>query len=430
MARSAAEVAELVNGVSKDAFTEWARLSLLQKRIDGKLIRTWMPSNADTEYKDLFRKASSPWLLFVRDCIAQGLIVDGYSDDIVWEEVWQANGMDGRQGDINREVVGLGRSYLLLLPAKDGGVAIRPLSGLTTYAVYSDPWEEFPDFTITRIGKQKASFWDSEWVVVDADAMYRFKGDPRRSPTGMVTTEHGRSYTPVVQLSNTLSVDGTPRSSIAPLVPIYQRVVDATFTLQMVQRYGAFPMKWMAGGEIAKNADGTPAVRASVDTLLHASGTSGETARFGSFDATNLEQVVAALEKHLSDLFTTAQVPPQYTGKVVNMSAEGIAAAEAGYFRNVAERQTSLGEGYELAMRVGADYLGQTEAAEDTSSQVEWADVSSRSLAQISDAIVKLATVGAPIEMLFGLLPGWSKQDVLEAAQIVRDRKAIEPPAA
>jgi hypothetical protein len=109
------------------------------------------------------------------------------------------------------------------------------------------------------------------------------------------------------------------------------------------------------------------------------------------------------------------------------MSAEGIAAAESGYFRNIDDRKMSLGEGYELWLRTAAAILGDEDAANDTSSQAHWADVSSRSLAQISDSVVKLATVGAPLEMLFALVPGWTKTDALEAAAYVRAQpKAIE----
>ena len=419
-----AQIGELLDPLKQDMRAEWGRLATLQKRIDGQLVRTWMPDNADAEYRDLFRKASSPWLAFVRDCIAQGLLVDGYTSERVWAEAWQANGMDGRQGAVNREIVGLGKSFGLSLPADGGGVVMRPLSALHTYAVFARPWDEYPQWVLSRTGKKKASFWDSEWVLVDAEAAYWFTGDPR-TPIDVRTDEHGLGYCPVVQLSNTLAMSGEPESSVSSAIPIYQRIVDATFTLQMVQRYGAFPQKWMAGGELATDANGNPLVRSSVDGLIHASGTSGETARFGTFDPADLDKVVAALDAHIKHLSAVCQVPPHYLlGAVVNMSAEGIAAAESGYFRNVADRQMSIGEGYEQWLRTAAAIIGDGEAAQATSSQVHWADVSSRSLAQISDAVVKLATVGAPLELLFAMVPGWSKTDVIDAATFVRENRA------
>lgn len=426
MALDATQIGELIAAKKTEIRAEWSRLATLQKRIDGKLVRTWMPDNADAEYRDLFRKASSPWLAFVRDCIAQGLLVDGYSSERVWAEAWQANGMDGRQGALNREVVGLGKAYGLSLPAEGTGVVMRPLSALRTYAHYTRPWDEYPEWALTRIGKQGANFWASEWLFVDDEAAYWFDGDAG-APLNLRVDTHDLEFTPVVQLSNTLALSGQPESSVEAAVPIYQRVVDATFTLQMVQRYGAFPQKWMAGGELAKDANGNPLVRSSVDSLLHASGEAGETARFGTFEPADLDKVVAAVDAHIKHLSAVCQVPPHYLlGAVVNMSAEGIAAAESGYFRNVADRQMAIGEGYELWMRTAAAILGDEEAAQATSSQMHWADVSTRSLGQISDAVLKLATVGAPLELLFAMVPGWSKTDVLDAATAVRETRATQ----
>jgi hypothetical protein len=424
VALDASGIGELIDSKTTDIRTEWGSLSTLQKRIDGKLVRTWMPENADAEYRDLFRKASSPWLAFVRDCIAQGLLIDGYTSEVVWAQAWQANGMDGRQGALNREIVGLGKAFGLSLPAAGDGVVMRPLSALRTFASFARPWDEYPSWVLTRIGKQSASFWQSEWLFVDDTAAYWFSGDPR-TPQGLRIDEHGLDFTPVVQLSNSLAMGGDPESSVAAAVPIYQRIVDATFTLQMVQRYGAFPQKWMAGGELARDANGNTLVRSSIDGLIHASGETGESARFGTFDPADLNQVVGALDAHIKHLSAVCQVPPHYLlGAVVNMSAEGIAAAESGYFRNVADRQMAIGEGYEQWMRTAAAVLGDDGAAQATSSQVHWADVSSRSLGQISDAVLKLSTVGAPLELLFAMVPGWSKTDVLEAAAAVRAQRA------
>ena len=70
------------------------------------------------------------------------------------------------------------------------------------------------------------------------------------------------------------------------------------------------------------------------------------------------------------------------------------------------------------------------DAADDTAAEIHWRDTSTRSLAQTSDAVVKLATVGAPLEMLFALIPGWSKSDAIEAADHVRSNGSQSLPEA
>lgn len=430
MAMSVAELGEKCGAYMNDARMEWQRLGMLQRHIDGKLVNTWMPSDADLEYKDVLRKSVGPWLAFVRDAIAQGIRIDGYSDDDVWKQVWQANNMDGRQGAINREVVGLGRSFLMTIPRKNVAgatqVVMRPLSARHTFAVYDDPWDEYPSLVLSRLRSPfKGPFWDGEWAVFDNEAMYRFEGSPG-GPRNVEVTEHGFEYTPVVKISNSLTLDGKAESSVERLIPIYKRIVDATFTLQMTMRYGAFPQKWMAGGEIARDATGKPLLRSSVDGLIHAEGASGETARFGTFAAAVVADVVAGVDANIRDLAATAQIPPHYLlGNVINMSAEGIAAAETGYQRNIEERKEAMGEGYELGMRTAAALLGLEQSAQNTSSQVHFQDVAARSLAQAADAVQKLGALDAPLELLFALVPGWTKTDAMEAAAYARQQQAV-----
>jgi hypothetical protein len=401
--------------LQQDARAAWAPISTLQKHIDGQLLKTWMPENADAEYRDLLRKAASPWLGFARDAIAQGCIVAGYTNTDIWERAWRANGMDGRQDVVTRDAVGFGRGFLAILPGADSdSVVMRPMGAADTYAVYDDPWDEYPRYVLHRRKPRsmRQTFWQGEWMLLDEELIYRFSGTPA-SPVDVKTQPHGMGAAPVVGVSNTL--DPSPQSSIADKVSVYKRIVDATFTLQMLQRYGAFPQKWMAGGDVDPN------LRSSVDGLLHASGDAGETARFGAFPAADLDKAVTALDAHIKHFSAVVQVPPHYLlGAVVNMSAEGIAAAEAGYHRNLSARKKALGEGYELSMRTAAAMLGDEAAATSTSDQVDWENVSSWSLSQVTDAVQKMESITGPLEQLFRMMPGWTKKDAEEAAAAAR----------
>lgn len=406
-----------------DARAAWAPMQTLQRHLNGQLLRTWMPENADAEYRDLLRKSASPWLGFARDAIVQGCIVSGYSNDDIWERAWRANGMDGRQEVSTRDAVGFGRGFVGILPAAGGqGAVMRPMSALDTYAVYEDPWDDYPQYVLHRRKPRRGrdTFWQGSWMFVDETAIYRFQGTPA-NPEGLTVEEHGMEAAPVVAISN--SLDTVPVSSIEETVPVYRRIVDATFTLQMLQRYGAFPQKWMAGGDVS------PELRASVDSLLHASGDAGETTRFGAFPAADLDKAVQALDAHIKHFAAVVQVPPHYLlGAVVNMSAEGIAAAEAGYHRNLGARKKAIGEGYELALRTAAAMLGDEAAAASTSDQIEWENVSSWSLAQVTDAIQKLEMSTGPLEALYRMVPGWTKKDAEEAAAAARALRAESSP--
>lgn len=422
-AMTEAEISQLVGEFFPKARQEWARLSTLQKKIDGKLTRTWMPDSADLEYKDLFRKSSTPWLDFAGTALGQGCRVDGFSEQAVWQRAWQSSGMDGRQGHVTRQAIALGYSFIASIPHRDPQkVVMRPMSSLKTFAVYDESWDEHPEVALHLIEGTLEKPDSQKWMLITASGVHTFRGG-WKTPREVEFTDHGLGYTPVTRIG--ASYDDVPRSVVEPALPVYNRVVDATFTLQMVQRYGAFPQKWMAGGEALDDK-----VRVAVDSLIQASGVNGETARFGTFQPADLDQVVKALESHIRHMLAILQVPPTYGpfAAMVNMSAEGIAAAEAGYFRHLGDLRDPLGEGYELALRTSGDMLN---VAVPDEAEVSWADVSSRSLSQAADAIQKLASLPddqrPPMEMLLGFIPGWKPADAIAAASQARASAPIVP---
>src|SRR5690606_20272396 len=154
---------------------------------------------------------------------------------------------------------------------------------------------------------------------------------------------------PVVRVLHSFDLTGPPVGEVQPVIPVQDRIVDATFTLQMVAKYGAFPQRWIAGlnpgeplrdsdGEILRDGDGQPLmpkIQAYVDHIITAS---DPDTKFGTFNAANLDAYVNALEAHIRHLAAVTQTPPHYLlGSLVNLSAEALAAAEAGLLRRQQE---------------------------------------------------------------------------------------------
>lgn len=392
--------------VREEASRHWSNLRVLSRNLDGLLTNSWMPEGADLEYRDLMRKARSPWLRYAARAIAQGLIVDGYSDSGVWRGVWQASGMDGRQSALNEEVVSYGYAFLLVFPG-DAGVVMRPLSARNTFAWTEDPWQDSPDLVIHRVS-------DRLWRVFDDEKMVEFSGDLDR-PTDVVETFHGLGVNPVVPILSQFPMDGNlPESLVMPGLPAYRRIVDATFALQMTQRYAGFPQKWQSGGELSVDEAGEADIRPSVDSLLHSD---DPTSKFGTFQAADLNQVIQAVDKHIQDLAVFTQIPPHYLlGKVVNLSSEALAATETAYNRLVGTVRESVGEGYEQALRIGAAIVGLEDASRDLSGEVHWKPTAIRALGSAVDAVQKLHATGMPRELSYTLIPDFTQTDIELAA--------------
>jgi hypothetical protein len=412
---------------------ERLRLRRFVRYARGKQKLPWLPDNVESEYRDIANKSASNWIDLVIRSTAQGLYVDGYGDRTdngdLWEQAWQANGMDARQHSLHRAVLTLGYSYLIAFPSDEGdeaGVWLRPESATSLSAIYADPSDEWPISAVREVTK------DKRYEYYTAEGRYTIDG---KGPAAKVSfAEHGVDHCPVVAMRSSLDLLGTPMGEVEQVIPIQDRIVDATFTLQMVAKYGAFPQRWISGIDISKPlvdsqgeviTDGAgnplfPTIKAYVDHILTAVDTD---TKFGQFAAADLGQYVEALEAHIKHLAAITQTPPHYLlGSLVNLSAEALAAAEAGLQRKIGEKRVVLGEGYEQAMRLCAAILDDEAAAEDLSSQVRWRDVESRSLAQVADALLKLNQLGVPVQVLLKMIPGFTQQDIEEAEQAIEEQ--------
>jgi hypothetical protein len=408
------EAVAAASALENDGRVEWARLRRFVRYARGSQKLPWLPDNAETEYRDIAKKSASNWLDLVIRAVAQGLHVDGYGDiaedSPVWEQGWQANGWDARQHAHHRSIFTCGYGFVFVLPSDDG-VWMRPEAATKVSALYEDPSDEWPVRALRVIGDGRST--PLRWELYDEVARYTITGASGARKVQVL--EHGVGVCPAVQMRSSLDLLGTPMGEVEPVIPIQDRIVDATFTLQMVAKYGAFPQRWIAGIKVPEDADGNPLppqIKAYVDHILMAADVD---TKFGQFAAADLRQYVEALEAHIKHLAAITQTPPHYLlGSLVNLSAEALAAAESGLQRKIGEKRAVLGEGYEQALRLAALVLGDEDAAMDTSSQVHWQDIESRSLAQTADAILKLKDI-VPRPMLLQMIPGWTETDVNEA---------------
>jgi hypothetical protein len=181
----------------------------------------------------------------------------------------------------------------------------------------------------------------------------------------------------------------------------------------MAQQYAAFRQRWVTGMAPPIDENGNPMepFKARVDGLFVAEDAD---TKFGEFGATDLKGYLDSRESTIQHIATLSQVPPYHLlGKLVNLSAEALAAARDGLDRKVGERESLFGEAWEQTLRLAGLAAGDEAAWEDTAAQVVWRDTSARSLAQTVDALGKLVTMlGVPPQELWEKIPGVTQTDV------------------
>lgn len=421
------------------------RLDRIHEYLRNKVCNVYVPRSASQEYRQLVDQARVPVLPLVVTEIAQNLFVEGYrparksENAAVWD-IWQANRMDARQASIYRAALSYGYAYATALPGRPRGApatarpstaTIRPYSPRRMIAVYDDPVnDEWPEFALAVSTGLESGQQVVRLRVYDDTSVYELVGSmDGGTPVLRSTSQHELGVCPVVRWLNEYGdVDDGSQGEVEQLIPLQDQLSNITFGLLMAVQYAAFKQKWVTGEQVDEDENGVPreSYNPAVNRMFKAE---SEGARFGEFSETNLDGYLNSRDSTLRLVSSLAQIPPHVlasSGAVANLSADALAAIEAGLQRKVADRKTSFGESTEQLLRLAGLAAGNREAWEDTSSQVVWRDTESRSLAQVADALGKIAQMlGVPVQALWERIPGVTQQDLERWKALAAEQDAV-----
>lgn len=402
-----------------------------------------MPTGANREYKKLAEHAQAPWGRRVVTAVTDQLYVEGYrgtdGDYAGPWGYWQANGLDARQIPVHDAAIAYGLAYVTVLPGTSfTGQPMPKIRGLDPsemVTVYEDPaWDDWPAFALRARPAKVKGKPGFALDIYDDTAIHRLLCDAAGDDlTWLTYDEHGAGICPVVRFANNLDLRGRADGEVEPFIPLLGRIDQTTFDRLVVQRFGAWVVRFITGMTPPEGLDGESvdewrrrtAQALKVSDFLVAEDAD---AKIGSLPATSLDGFINAHDADVRALAAVSQTPVhELIGQMANLSAEALAAAEASLTRKIERRKHSLGEAWEQTLRLGALIMGDAAAAEDTASQVTWKDMESRSLAQAADALGKIAQMlGVPVELLWEKIPGWTQQDVERAKTLAQTGGSLE----
>lgn len=419
------EVGARAAAMLSNARREWARLRTLVRYAAGFARQPWTPPDADAEYRDLARKCQTPWAGLAIRSKTQGLTADGHTSARVWREIWLRNAMPARQDAILRDAATTGYSWLIGGLSDAEEYVIEPCSSTRGYASWADSWlfEMYPIEFLRLVRDSKGDEGKGQlWQYIDAEARWTIEGNPAKRHRVVAVDEHPFGVCPVSMIPNDGGLDGMPVGEIEPLTRTLDRISDATFALQVNQRYGAFPQKWASGwpeARIDANGDEVePEINANVDSLITTDIPEG---RFGNFAATDLRQVIEAQETHIRHLLSVAQVPPYYLigGSLANTSEQLIYATEMGRRRKIIDAQELMTDRFGAILDLGAEWIGDTDGL-DPEARVMWRAVDIYPLPVAADAFSKMRAGGMSPERALSYMPGMSADDIAAEAALIR----------
>lgn len=232
---------------------------------------------------------------------------------------------------------------------------------------------------------------------------------PIPNPMGMI---------PLVELRNQTLLDDAPISDIDGVIAMQDAINLVWAYLMNALDYATLPQRVVTGADMPKvpvlDATGQPVGERplDLDTLVQERilWIPDADARTAEWSAARLDVFSAVIERAIEHIAAQTRTPPHYLiGKLVNLSAEALTAADAGQVSKAGERITYATPGVRRVFALMAKVLGDDrKASAALSGQVVWKDIQYRSLAQLVDALVKLRQIGMPLEWVmeqYGLEP-------------------------
>lgn len=339
----------------------------------------------------------------------------------IWE-VWQRNKLDRGQSGLYRAVFTYGWAYMVVTNG-DPLPVVRPVSPRSITALYDDD----PDWPVFALEKRR----NGRWSLYDETHVYSLGRDEKGDWTVLGERPHGLTYCPVIRYvdADDLDLDNEPEFSpaayargvqssivagqVAPLMTLQDQADVTTFSLRAAEWYTAFRQRWIVGWTPESKAAKVAAGASQMWTF----DADPDEVKLGEFGETTLEGYLRSRDATARFAATLSQTPVhELIGELVNLSAEALAAAEAGRDRKVDLRKTGNGESHEQTAGAIGDLLG-LDVPDDI--EVVWRDTSARAFGAIVDGLGKLAQMlGVPPEALWERIPGATRQEIARWKQL------------
>jgi hypothetical protein len=382
------------------------------------------PKAAQDAYRRLLRQSRSNWVGLIVDAVAERLQVVGFrfggsqgGDDQAWL-IWQANHMDADHEMAQTDALVAGVSAVTVWPDDDSpvGVTITPEHPAETIVAHD------PQHRHTRLAALKS------WVEVDGTrycwlvlpggwwlwsggyGTWNLTNDAEPNPLGEVPVVELRPWPRTMRL---YPGELPGRSEMDGVLPMQDRINTTVFNRLIATEYAAFRQKYASGlvvpvlrdpatGQPILDEFGNEQPVAPFDVAVDRLWVSEDAAvKFGEFSESDLTGYIKGAESDIQHMAAITRTPPHYLlGQMINTSGDALKAAEAGLVSKVRRRAVHLGEAWEEVMRLAFTAIGDARAV-DVGAEVIWADFETRSEGERVDALVKMASLGVPNQVLW-----------------------------
>ncbi len=411
----------------------------------------------ENTFGTLFREFALNLCPVICDALRDKLRITGWSPDCPFgnaqrirflrRRIWQQNKMATLAGEIHKEALKCGDAYMIVWPNSRGEPVLHPNRASNLSVAYDEDtpgqiaWAAkawitidkqvrlnllYPDRIEKYISRSEAerTLPDAKDFVPLSDARA-----PRREGTGIsqrvkvpdtVFQRHAVSSSgsvipnpygivPVFHFSNNGDLGLTGRSELEAAIPVQDGLNKSVLDMLVAMEFSAFRQRWAAGIEVEYDAEGKALgpFTAGVEHLWIAGNSD---ARFGDFEAAQLEQFLKVKDSFRIDMASVTGTPLHYflqnNGGLP--SGESLKKAETRFLSKVRDRQESFGQ-------VWADLMAFALEIEGHGSGIrlltEWEDPAPMSDKEFLENILLKKQIGLPVEQAL-LEAGYGEADV------------------
>jgi hypothetical protein len=310
--------------------------------------------------------------------------------------------MPKRSGEVHKEAVKNGDAYVIVWPNAAGEVTIYPNKAGVCTVVYDEEtpgrvlwaakhWKT-PDkrvrlnlFYPDRIEKY-ISKGEVEAGLPEAKEFQPYRHLPAGCPEGILPSDRQQDaagtagkmpalqegsfvipnpygVVPVFHFANNADIGAYGQSELESAVPVQDALNKSVLDMLVAMEFASYRQRWAAGIEIEYGEDGKPVppFKAGVDHLWI---TENHEARFGDFEAANLEQFLKVKDSFRLDMACVTGTPMYYFMQVSGdfPSGEALKKAESRFIAKVRDRQESFGQVWEDVMAFALMIEGKSRA--------------------------------------------------------------------
>ena len=378
----------------------------------------WAPKDIRDAYMALLRMSRSNWCRLVVKAPSERLRVvwmrfsaDSNGDVDAWERYWQGNRLDLESRMVHDSALIARRGFVLVWPEPDDAVpSITPEHPSQVIVDYEPgcrrertaALKEFVDDVAgmrycTLWTPEKVYNWSAEWHGVRGVVEPMWQGWNDAAANLYSEADNPLGEVPVVEFLADPAMVGEPMGELDGGVTEIQDRINKTILDRLVTaNFSSFKQKWATGLEIPQDEDGNDVepFKNAVNRLFTSE--NPET-KFGEFSESDLTGYITSVEADIQHLAAITRTPPHYLlgQSGAFPSGESLKATETGLVAKVGERRDSFTESWEDVMRLALRADGD-ERADDMALSMIWKDPESRSIAEVTDAAVKMLACGVP----------------------------------